>query len=103
MKAKKTTMIERDSKRGAYDLICERMILDHASLGRILISEGFGGMDSLAGGAYRYRHGMALRVPSTASLEGLDREQASVGPLHEIYEVLDWDGAVLQCIADSHA
>lgn len=65
------TLVEADDYSGAYDMRCTYALIDTAKHGRLLIVEGFGGMDSLSGGAYRWRHGEAYRVAADATLEGL--------------------------------
>jgi hypothetical protein len=97
----KTCLVEKSSCKGAYDMYQDRILIDHASLGRILISEGFGG-NGVEGETYRFKHGMALRVPADATIASLDKEEEAYGPLSYVYEILDWDGAVIQAIAESH-
>lgn len=97
----KTTLIDADTKIGAYDMHIARMLVDHAELGRLLISQGFGGMDKLCGGAYRWRHGIALSVPADATLASLDKEDAECGPLSETHPMIDWDGVVIDKIAQA--
>lgn len=77
--ATKNVLVESDSRRGAYDMIQTRAIVQHHSLGRLLLVEGFGGMDSLSGGAYRWRHGLAYKIRDTETLGTLFDECTETG------------------------
>lgn len=52
-------------------MVCASAIIDHPQHGRLYITERFGGVDSLSGGAYRWRHGIVCRVQLTDTLESL--------------------------------
>lgn len=97
----KTTLIDADTKPGAYDMPIARLLVDHAELCRLLILQGFGGMDQLCGGAYRWRHGIALSVPADATLASLDEEEAEYGTLSDTHPIIDWDGVVIDKIAQA--
>ncbi len=62
--------VERETYTGAYDQPCERIIIDHSELGRIMLSREFVGMDELRGGAYRWATAYQLQPGDT--LEELD-------------------------------
>lgn len=101
----KTALIEKDSVRGAYDMLQSRMLITHPTYGTVLLLEGFGG-SSVEGQCYRWRHGIACAVPAGSTLAGLDREAARCPypcSIHELGEIVDWDGCVIQRIARSHA
>ena len=68
MKAK---IIEKDRDRGLYDFWVDEMILDHPDLGRIYISQGYGGQDDLRGGCYRWEHGCVIQLMPDDTLESL--------------------------------
>jgi len=105
MKTNKTTtaLIEQDSVRGAYDMLQSRMLITHPTYGTILLLEGFGG-GAVGGQCYRWRHGIACAVPAGSTLAGLDREASRcLCPIHELGEIVDWDGPVVDRIARSHA
>lgn len=61
-------IVETDSARGAYEFKREFCLLDHPKHGRLYVTEGFGGMDSIDGGQYRWRHGAAAKVPADTTL-----------------------------------
>lgn len=67
----RNTVIETDRRRGAYDMIQTRAIIHHHTLGRILLTEGFGGTDSREGGAYRFKHGLCYKITETDTIESL--------------------------------
>lgn len=91
----KATLIDRTTIEGAYGFRFTRAIVDHPTNGRIILSEGFGGMDSLAGGAYRWRHGRAFRAGPHTTIESLD------GDLDMLFEDLQWSGAAVAKLAAS--
>jgi hypothetical protein len=45
-----------------YGFVRTTAIIDHTRCGRILIEDGYGGEDSIAGGAVRWRHGWAAQL-----------------------------------------
>ena len=77
--ATQNTLIETDTRRGAYDFRQTRAIIQHHSLGRLLLVEGFGGQDSLSGGAYRWRHGTVYKIDASATLQSLFDESTESG------------------------
>ena len=72
-------LIETDSRRGAYDMTQTRAIIQHHSLGRILILQGFGGMDSLEGGSYRWKYGMCYKNSEIDTIESVFAESTESG------------------------
>ena len=82
---------------GSFRLILGR----HPRHGRVFLIEGFGGLDSLHGGAWRWRHGRAYRADADDTLaslwEPIDR------PPHcrtfEQRDLLNWNGSAIQRIA----
>ncbi|MFA6927122.1 MAG: hypothetical protein WCQ69_09010, partial [Bacteroidales bacterium] len=57
----KTTLIEKETVQGAYDFDTTAMILDTDTMGRILITDGWGG-DDVNGYQYRWVHGLAIQL-----------------------------------------
>ena len=95
-------LIERDTQDGAYGMTAERMIITTESGQRVLLMQQFGGLNSMAGGAYRYRHGLALAVSERDTLASLDAEYARTGiPIAHMRDVLEWDGATIERVAMS--
>ena len=69
MNATKSEVIESRLIEGAYGILCRQAIINQHKHGRLFISEGFGGMNSMEGGDYRWRHGMAVRARAADTLE----------------------------------
>jgi hypothetical protein len=60
----KFEIVESESVRGAYDMRKTHAIIREKATGKnYYISEGFGGMDSLRGGMYRWEHGGVVELP----------------------------------------
>ncbi len=59
--------VERDYGFGGVEAIVE-----HPKYGRMLIRDGFGGKDSLSGGAVRWRHGAANKLHVGDTFQSLD-------------------------------
>ncbi len=94
-------LIEQKTNEGVYGLPHTVAIVEHPEQGRVLIAEGFGGMDDPSGGAYRWRHGIACRLRATDTLETLDQpwnESATV--LEAALSGHDPDRPVLDWSAD---
>lgn len=66
-------LIEQQTHEGVYGLPHTVAIVEHPEQGRVLIAEGFGGMDDLSGGNYRWRHGVACQLQVTDTLDALDQ------------------------------
>ena len=106
----KTTskLIEISQRHGAYDLGCSAAIIDSRKHGRLLLHQGFGGMDSLAGGSYRWRHGIVARLQPADTLASLAEENWNdhMSRLDAILEacdptrpVLNFRGAAIAALA----
>lgn len=104
-----TTLIEQGTNNGAYDMLCTEIIIDHPKHGRLLLVEGFGGVDSLAGGAYRWQHGIVAQLQpgdTLASLHGdgwndyCNLYQAVVQGYDDSRPILDWTGAMIKSCAE---
>ena len=79
-----------------------RLILgEHPRYGRVMLIEGFGGVESLHGGAWRCRHGRAYRVEAPDTLASL-WEPIDRPPYCRSFEQCDrlnWNGSAIQRIA----
>jgi hypothetical protein len=101
-------LIERNTLTGDYNLTKQAMIVEMSDGRRIYLIEGFGGMDSLEGGQNRWRHGAAVQILPTDTLDSLAEDS---GEYHvtsyermmhgydEQRPVLDWDGSVIDRVA----
>ena len=105
-----TTLIQADTNDGIYDLPCTEMIVQLTDGRRIYLSEGFGGMSSLEGGQYRWRHGVAIAIQVTDTLESLHTDtkeynchsyERMMAGYDETRPILDWDGNVIDRVARS--
>lgn len=66
-------LIERKSIEHDHGLAGTLAIVDHPKHDRVLMVDGFGGTDTLAGGAVRWRHGAVYKLrhgDTLAMLEG---------------------------------
>jgi len=98
----KPAIVEVDRRSGAYEMIQERAIIDHPKYGRILISEAWGGMDDIRGGAYRYSDGFACQLKPSDTFDVLRAEEEKYGgPLDEIRDRLEWSGMIIYKVAKS--
>jgi len=94
-------LIEEFSRRGAYDMLQTLAIVDHHTHGRVLISQGFGGMDSLEGGTYRWKHGYVVKVSSTDTIEHLLAYGDAGFQNVDLLDRIDWPGHVISKVAES--
>ena len=80
-------VIDEKTIQGAYGLNQKHVLIHHEMYGHIYIYQGFGGVGSLEGGAYRWRHGSAFVVEDGSSLDELIKR--------------DWDTVKPLCISGS--
>lgn len=66
-------VIEIKSVEREYGFEGKIAIIDHDKHGRLLIVDGFGGMDELCGGMVRWRHGSVFKLHPDDALNSLDR------------------------------
>lgn len=96
--------------KGRYNLDYKWAIIDHPKLGRLYIAQDFGGIDTLAGGQYRWRHGFAVQLLPDDTIKSLS------APHNEHCTVLGaacaghrperplkrWDGKTIEQIATAY-
>ena len=104
----KAVCIDREYCERDYGMTGESMIIDHPTHGRLLISDGFGGMDSHYGGGVRWRHGMVVQLKPTDTFAGLRQEIEDTFDypcyavhLTAIREVMPWSGFAIDNLANS--
>ena len=68
---------------GPYGLACTRAIVGHPILGRLLITQGYGGDDTIHGGAVRWEHGAVVSLLPGDTLEG------PLQPFNDYVTILD--------------
>lgn len=109
-KPQKNKLVEKDTLTGQYDINYDRMIVDSVKSGRLLLIEGFGGIDTLDGGTYRWKHGIAIQLKPGDTLESLDDTEWN--DYYSTYQVvaqgqddsrpvLQWDGFAIEKLARS--
>lgn len=104
-KEQKTTVVDSGVDEGHYDLNYKWAIIDHPMHGRLYLTQGFGGLDTMYGGLYRWRHGIAVQLLPDDTIESLSAPhneiETIIGAACEGYRddrpLLEWDG---QCIAN---
>ncbi len=83
-------------------------IIQHATHGRLLLCQGFGGVDTLKGGAYRWQHGLACKLQPSDTLASLRAGKwnestslldAVIHGADKSRELLTWTGAQLTKLA----
>jgi hypothetical protein len=67
----KCKLIESTRVEADYGMLCTLAIVEDEVRGRLFLREGYGGEDSLQGGAIRWRHGLAIRIQPADTLESL--------------------------------
>jgi hypothetical protein len=99
----KTTLIETTRVESDYGMLCRLAIVEHPKHGRLFIREGYGGEDSLAGGAIRWKHGLAIKLLPGDTLESLRATPDGYLDLVQGFDpdrpVLAWDGHSLEAVA----
>jgi len=102
------TLIEKETVERDYGFDGVNAIVDCEKNGRLLIMDGFGGMDTAAGGAVRFRHGMAVKLAKGDTLQALESADWNEGTSHmsailQGYDknrpILNWGGFVIDKIA----
>ncbi len=105
----KNQLIETQNVTRDYGFVGTIAIIDTPK-GRVLIADGFGGIDTVAGGAVRWRHGKAVQLQAGDTIESLENEmwndsmtqldavQAGCDPERPL---LIWDGRAVAMAAGS--
>jgi len=103
---KEMKIIEQKTSAADYDLPCKEAIVDHDTMGRLYIAEGFGGLDSLEGGQMRWKHGFAIKIEKSDTLENLherrwnDETTYYQAMLAGAYgKILNWQGYMIEMLA----
>ena len=105
-------LIEQKTYKGVYDLSRDEIIVELSHGRRVYITDGYGGERSIAGGAYRWRHGLAIQILPTDTLESLHNEDFAPGCYVTQYylmihgedkyrPILDWTGVQVDNVAVS--
>jgi len=103
-------VVSQRTVQGLYDMTCKQVIIDHPGHGRCLLSEGFGGIDTIAGGAYRWQHGVAAKLLPDDTWDTLDAWAGAISSPSQLITVLldghdsdrpllDWGGNTITAVA----
>jgi len=104
----KAQLIEKESVGREYGFDGMHAIIDHPIHGRLWIMDGFGGVDTLKGGAVRWAHGMAVKLQPGDTLQSLKETpwndycalgDAVINAYDDTRPVLNWHGKVIQNLA----
>ena len=68
----KPTVIETRDVERDYGFRGTNAIIDHPKHGRLLVCDGFGGMDTLRGGAVRWEHGIVVLLRADDTFATID-------------------------------
>lgn len=98
----------RDAAR-EYGFKGKEAIVDHPSHGRLLIVDGFGGQDTLSGGAVRWRHGRVCKLLPDDSFRSLDAawnaetsvQDAALAGYDSDRPLQEWTGNQLASLANA--
>lgn len=103
-----TKLIEWENVGREYGFDGTQAIIDHPEHGRLLIVDGYGGQDSLSGGSVRWRHGMAIKLQASDTLDSLREApwndfvnliDGVLAGYDDSRPVLDWYGSVIESLA----
>lgn len=105
----KAIIIEQRSVERDYGFRGVEAIVEHEKHGRLLVCDGFGGKDSLRGGAVRFEHGMVCKLLDDDTFEQLDADWNDYTTVNSAVQsgydgsrpVLDWSGHVIAGLAKS--
>ena len=105
----KSKLIEKKIVDGQYGMYQEILIIDTDSHGRLLVQNGYGGENSMSGGAYRWRHGLAVKLHPEDTLEILNETEwnestslysAVIHGYDNTRPILDWPGYIISKVAE---
>ena len=97
--------VERD-----YGMSGTIAIIESKAGDRYLIADGFGGMDSLSGGAVRWKHGEAVKLQPDDTIDSLrsgewndyiNHFDAVLRGIDSERPIMRWEGYVIENIAET--
>ena len=101
-------LIQKKKVMRDYGFSGVEAIVHSSKYGRFLICDGYGGENTLAGGAVRFKHGMVIRLKANDTLESLEKDlwndsttlyQAMFNGLDDSRPILYWYGSVIEKLA----
>ena len=106
----KTRLIEKNIFDGAYGFSVIEAIIESEKYGKLLIMQGYGGEGTMAGGAMRWRHGMAIKLEESDTIgslnepggeDGLSRLERTVGGFGGDLDILELNGKSIIALSAS--
>ena len=105
----KAIIIEQRDVERDYGFRGVEAIVEHDKHGRLLVCDGFGGKDSMRGGAVRFEHGMVCRLHDDDNFSLLDENWNDYTTVKSAIQagydgsrpVLDWSGYAIAGLAKS--
>ncbi len=105
-----TTIVEATTYEAEYGFTGHKAIIDHPKHGRLLITTGFGGMDTMAGGSVGWDHGGVYQLKPGDTFESLNTTEwneftslygAVVASYDDSRPLLNWSSYAITAIAES--
>lgn len=105
----KATVVETRSVKRDYGFTGTEAIVDHPAHGRLLVCDGFGGKDSMQGGAVRFEHGVVIKLRNDDDFASLDADwnestsviDAAMHGYDDSRPVLEWSGFMVKRLAEA--
>lgn len=104
------TILEHETETGRCGMSAVLVVVEHPEHGRLLLVEGFGGLDAPQGGAYRWEHGTAYRLRPGDTFASLRAEpwneitstyEAMLRGYDDSRPLLEWSGHAVRAVAES--
>lgn len=105
----KPVLVEWEHVAREYGFNGTQAIFDHPKHGRLFITDGYGGENTMSGGSVRWRHGMAIKLLAGDTLDSLretpwndygDLYDAVINGYDDTRPVMDWHGPVIEALAN---
>jgi hypothetical protein len=109
MATTKPTIVEQEQHDGPYGFEVTTAIIEHPKDGRLLLRQGYGGVDTPVGGAVRWQHGIAVQLLPNDTLAILHADaivgttvmQMACTANDPQRPVLTWPGYIVRSVARS--
>ena len=98
----KYKLIEQDSFDGLYDFDVNEMIVELEDGARVYLVEGYGGEQSVIGGAYRWSQGAAYKIKLDDDITSLHDDMEGYSRMINGYDadrpILTWPGSMIAVV-----
>lgn len=103
-------LIEKENTEREYGFDGINAIIESEKHGKLLIIDGFGGIDDLEGGSVRFKHGMVVKLKDNDTLSSLNKTVGCYYPtlMNDVCRgknsgrpVMDWDSWTIENTARS--